>query len=59
MKVVKIALEVSTQRLNNKATLGYFEQIFFIEGYLVISFFRLIFLFKYNSLGRVETSSSQ
>jgi len=42
-KEVKIGLEVSRQRLDNKAVPGYFEHIFFIEGYLVISCFRLIF----------------
>jgi len=39
--MVKIGLEVGTQRLDNKATLGYFDQIFYMEGYLVISCFRL------------------
>ena len=54
--MVKIGFEVGTQRLDNKAAPGYFEQIS-CGGYLVISCFRLIF-FKYSSLGRAERHHS-
>jgi len=55
----EIGLEVSIKRLDNKEALGYFEQIFFMEGYLVISCFRLNFFINKALLVELRDITSQ